>query len=83
MNQRNNYLTLIKNNLKQCDLIVERLDEKGLDTNSTKILLSDLEQEVKDLNGKNRMRYSLDVYEDCLELSEFYLTSLKKRKRII
>lgn len=83
MNQRKSYLTQIKQNLKKCDEIVSKLDERGYETAQSKILLSDLEQDLNELNGKDRMRYSLDAFIDCCELSEFYLDSLKNRKRII
>lgn len=83
MNQRKSYLTQIKQNLKKCDAIIAILDERGYETAQSKVLLSDLEQDLNELNGKDRMRYNLDAFIDCCELSEFYLDSLKNRKRII
>lgn len=83
MNERNFYLNLIKENIVKCDHIITKLDEKGRSTHHAKVLLSDLEAELHDLNGKNRMRYKMDVVVDCYELSEFYLESLRKRGRIL
>ena len=83
MQERIFYLNQIKENIMKCDQIISKLDEKGRNTNSSKVMLSDLEADLRDLNGANRMRYSLETVIDCYEMSEFYLESLKKRGRIL
>lgn len=83
MEEKNFYFELIKKNLLKCDKIITVLDGKGRDTKSAKVLISDLEQDFKDLQGKQRSRYSLETVVDCYEMSEFYLKSLRKRGRIL
>lgn len=83
MQERNYYLGLAKSNIAKCDAIIKKLEEKGRDVSKSKRLVSELETDLNDLNGRYRMRYSLQTVIDAYEISEFYLISLKKGGSIL
>lgn len=80
---RNELLNQAKKAIKECDAIIERLEAKGRDVYKSKRLISELEQEVKELQGMRRSRFSDETYYDIVEIAEFYLVSLKKGGRIL
>lgn len=81
--ERQAYLNYALECVKQCDKIIQKLEDQGKDVYKSKRLVSELENELKELNGIRRSRYSLETYIDVAEIAEFYLGSLKKGGRIL
>ena len=81
--ERQTYLNYALECVKQCDKIIQKLEDQGKDVYKSKRLVSELENELKELNGIRRSRYSLETYIDVAEIAEFYLGSLKKGGRIL
>ena len=82
-NERNNYLQYALECVKQCDIIISKMEAQGKDMYKSKRLVSELEQELKELQGMRRSRYTLETYMDVAEIAEFYLGSLRKGGRIL
>lgn len=83
MKEKQNLLSKAFANIKKCDAIIEKLESKGVDVSKSKRLVSEIEQELHDLSGRYRARYSLETVEDALEITEFYLESLAKGGSIL
>lgn len=83
MKEKQNLLNQAFANIERCDAIISKLESKGIDTKKSKRLVSEIEQELHDLAGRYRARYSLETVEDALEITEFYLLSLIKGGSIL